>query len=484
MKFRMNTPTLLKTLICFGVILLFWFIPPLAPLTVTGMRVIGVFIGTILLLSLVDTVWPAILAVALLSQTGVATLNAAIAGSFGSWIVYFVLMSFVMTYALTEAGFTARLACWFMSRKFASKSPWMFTFSLAALGMLLGLFMDQVPATAFMLAFTAKIYQQLGYKTGDRYPMMMNIAAVFAVNIGGAMTPISHSLAILGMGIYQGATGEAISLFTYMIYGVPTGLVAAILLALLMRVFIKCDMDKVKNFDIKEISGNQKPMDLKEKTVVAIFFITALLWMLPGILRLFANGTPFVTWINSYGITFWAILSVTVMAVVRIDDKPLIDLKHILNKEINWAVLVFIAIGVYLGSAVSDPSVGLSDLITTYFVPLLNGMSPIMIVLLIAFLTCLITNFASNVTTITVMTGVGVTLALAVGNVNPVAIALTTTMMGSCAFIMPSSFGTIAMLHGNEYSKPSLIIKLGCVAAAVCVIVGTFVGYNICAALA
>lgn len=77
-----------------------------------------------------------------------------------------------------------------------------------------------------MLAFIAKIYQQLGYKPGDRYPMLMNIAAVFAVNIGGAMTPISHSLAILGMGIYEGVTGEAIGLFTYLIYGVPTGTIA------------------------------------------------------------------------------------------------------------------------------------------------------------------------------------------------------------------------------------------------------------------
>lgn len=480
MKFQMNKPTLLKTLLCFAVIVLFWFLPPVEPLTVIGMRVIGTFIGTVLMLSLVDTVWPSILAVAILSQTGVASLNQAISGSFGSWIIYFVLMSFVMTHALTESGFTERLAIWFMSRKFASKSPWLFTFTLAALGMILGLFMDQIPATAFMLAFIAKIYQQLGYKPGDRYPMLMNIAAVFAVNIGGAMTPISHSLAILGMGIYEGVTGEAIGLFTYLIYGVPTGLVAAIILMILLRLFVKCDMEKVQNFDVRKLSENQKPMDLKEKTIVVIFFATAVMWMLPGILNMFASGSAFVQWLNSFGITFWAILSVSIMAIVRIDDKPLIDLRHVLNKEINWAVLLFIAIGVYLGSAVSSESVGLGALIQEKLTPLLNGLSPTVIVLLIALITCLLTNFASNVTTITVMTGVATTLALSTSAINPVAIALTTTMMGSCAFIMPSSFGTIAMLHGDEYSKPSMIIRYGLVAVAACVLAGTFVGYNIC----
>ena len=37
------------------------------------------------------------------------------------------------------------------------------------------------------------------------------------------MTPISHSLAILGIGIYEGATGESLSLFSYLAFGVPTG---------------------------------------------------------------------------------------------------------------------------------------------------------------------------------------------------------------------------------------------------------------------
>ena len=34
-----------------------------------------------------------------------------------------------------------------------------------------------------------------------------NIIVIYAVIIGGAMTPISHSLALLGMGIYETAVG-------------------------------------------------------------------------------------------------------------------------------------------------------------------------------------------------------------------------------------------------------------------------------------
>ena len=126
----MPASLLIKILVCLAVIAAFWVAPPVAPLTAVGMRVIGIFIGVILMLSIVDTVWPAMLAIVLLGESGVCTVNEAIAGSIGNWIIYFVLMSFIMTHALNESGFTDRLVAKFMSIKLVSKSPWIFTISL------------------------------------------------------------------------------------------------------------------------------------------------------------------------------------------------------------------------------------------------------------------------------------------------------------------------------------------------------------------
>ena len=62
-KFYMPASLLIKILVCLAVIAAFWVAPPVAPLTAVGMRVIGIFIGVILMLSIVDTVWPAMLAI-------------------------------------------------------------------------------------------------------------------------------------------------------------------------------------------------------------------------------------------------------------------------------------------------------------------------------------------------------------------------------------------------------------------------------------
>ena len=480
----MPKPTLLKILISLLIIAVFWVVPAPAPLTQIGMRVIGVFIGTVLLLSLVDTVWPAILAVALLGRTGVASLNAAIAGTLGSWIVYFVLMSFVMTYALNKSGFTDRQVAKFMSMKFVSKSPWVFTSSMATIGLILACFMDQVPAAAFMLMFANKVYEELGYTKKDAYPHIANIMVIYAVIIGGAMTPISHSLALLGMGIYEAAAGASMSLFTYLTFGVPTGLVLYVFLTAVMRLTCrKVDMSKFEHFDVQKVLKQQGKMQLRELITVIIFFGTVVMWMLPGVAGMFTEA-PWVAALNDYGITFWAILSVVLMAVISVNDEPIINLKEVMNSQINWAILIFIAIGVYLGSAMSNELTGINAWITSNITPLTSSVPPIVVVLIITTAGVLLTNFASNVSTITVMTGVGVSLALASGGaINPAGIALCTTMAGSCAYLLPSSFACIAMLHGNDWSDSKKVYIFGIVMMVASSLAIGLVGYSVGCAL-
>lgn len=117
-----NTPkivsgTTIKILFCFIVMGVFIIMPPFTPLSDIGMNVLGVFIGTVLLLSLVDTTWPAILSIALFSITGVLSMENIIAASFGNWITMFVIMGFILTYALNQSGFTRRLTTFFLKVK-------------------------------------------------------------------------------------------------------------------------------------------------------------------------------------------------------------------------------------------------------------------------------------------------------------------------------------------------------------------------------
>ena len=178
-------------------------------------------------------------------------------------------------------------------------------------------------------------------------------------------------------------------------------LVLFALMALIFRFLAKPDFSKFKDFDVHSVLDEQKEMTLREKTIVAIFFITVILWILPGILKMFAPNAAFVVWLGKYSITFWAAVAVVVMGILCIDGKPLVDVRDVVNKHINWGILIFISIGVYFGSAICAEETGVNAFMQAYIGPMVQGVSSLIVVFIIAFAAVFMTNFASNVSTIT-----------------------------------------------------------------------------------
>ena len=163
-----------------------------------------------------------------------------------------------MTQALNKSGFTSRVFGKFLSMPFAQKSPWGFTFALAVACMFIGDFIDQCPAIAFVLSFTGALYRELGYSEEDSFPHMANFVTVYSVIIGRAMTSISHSFALLGIGIYEGATDNTLSLMQYLAFGVPTGLVLFAMMWLLVRLTCRPDFSKFNDFDVNRVLLKEK----------------------------------------------------------------------------------------------------------------------------------------------------------------------------------------------------------------------------------
>jgi len=110
-------------------------------------------------------------------------------------------------------------------------------------------------------------------------------------------------------------------------------------------------------------------------------------------------------------------------------------------------------------------------------VPIAETLPPYLIVLLIVGLTSLMTNFSSNVTSVVLMTGVGVSIALGTDSLNVFAIAMATTLTGALAYMVPASFASIAVLYGEEYSDGNTIFKYGAIAVVITTLVVSFIGY-------
>jgi len=260
-------------------------------------------------------------------------------------------------------------------------------------------------------------------------------------------------------------------------YGVPTGLFIFAGLLIVLRIFFKPDMSKFENFDITNVLDEVKPMEAKEKITVIAFFSVVLLWVLPGILTIVAPGTAIGVFLSKMGATFPAIIAVVLLSILEVDNEPVLNLKKAFSEGISWGVIFLVGAAVLLGGAVTKESVGLTDFIVQNIVPIAETLPPYLIVLLIVGLTSLMTNFSSNVTSVVLMTGVGVSIALGTDSLNVFAIAMATTLTGALAYMVPASFASIAVLYGEEYSDGNTIFKYGAIAVVITTLVVSFIGY-------
>jgi sodium-dependent dicarboxylate transporter 2/3/5 len=214
----------LKVLIGLTIMVLFWILPPFAPLTPAGMKVMGLFVMIIYFCIFNEFAWPGILAVAAMSfilqeiypaTTGNA-LYRTIELSWGYWIIPFMIANLFITFALAKAGFMRRLAVRIISSRIAKRSPWAFTFTIIFTSFFLGLWFDPNATVVFSLGFAKELFTRLGFKKGDSWPSIVIIGIAFSISISFGMTPISHALPVLALGVYQNMTGASINFVTYM----------------------------------------------------------------------------------------------------------------------------------------------------------------------------------------------------------------------------------------------------------------------------
>ena len=491
---KVDVGYIIKAAIGIAIMIFFRFIPAPEPITATGMAVLGEFIGLIYLWSAVDMMWPTFIAIVLFGIDAMVIYpnswqNAGIyeAGqqSFGNWVTVFVIGCLLLCYALQEAGVIKRICLFFITSKSAKKSPWSFTFMLILSGLVISLFLDVTPAQFFMLGIAHEMFEILGFKKGDKWPKYIVIMITFTAIIGFAMTPICHTLPILWMSIYSGITGVPSNMFVYMAVGIPVGLVIWILMMIWMNKVIKVgqNVPELENIDWARIDA-MKPgkMGPREKWITALAIITLICWLLPGFLGILAPTSAVYTWMSSMTDTSFLFIVVAILAIVKIDGEPLLDLPKAF-KGINWLPIVLLAGIMMVASAIGEDPTGIPAFISTYVVPLVAGMSPFAMVALLSVLCVVLTNIANNVPVGIIFVSVGVPMCLELG-MEPLPLALAVSISANLAFTIPPAYIPVGVAYADEYCDGGTVFKNGLVMCVFSIIVCALLIYPLASVFA
>lgn len=446
-----------------------------------GMNVIGIFAGSLLLWLTVAIDWPSLLCVMAIGMMPEIGFKNVFQGSFGNETFAFLMCTFMCTYVLSETPFLKRCALYFITSPIAKKGPWMFTISFLTAVICIGCFVSPTVLFVVFLPILEQINELLGLKKGDKIGNMLMIGLTFAVSVSAGMTPIAHVFSIMAMGFYTTATGLTIGYAEYMAFAVLVGILCIILLLLIFRFILNPDMSKIKNIDVSFLKDELKPMDKREKTILAIFCMIVAMWVLPSLLK---NIFPIVTVISKMGTAMPPMLGIALYSIISFDGKPLLNFGEGMKKGVQWSSVIMSAGTLAIGSAMTNPNIGLADYLINVLSPVLKGVSPMLLVLIFTAWACIQTNFSSNMVTVTVVTTVAIPLVQATdGAISCPAVVAIIGMMSAYAFATPPAMPHVAMAIGSGWSDTSSVMKYGFIFMFVATVVTVLIGYPIAAML-
>ena len=477
----MDTKKWIVTVISFLLMFCGQFLPPMFGLTQVGMQVAGIFIGTILLWMFVSVTWPSLLCIVALMFTPMYTYSTALNGSMGGWITSFVLFSSMVSWCLAQTGFLKRCAVWFVTRPWAQKNPWLFLGLLFLAPLVIGSFMSPIPAFIVCLPVAEQIFAELKYEKGDRFPQITVLGILFFASLSTAATPIAHTVTTMALSLYEGDMGTPIDFVKYTIFGIVSCIVIFIVALLLTKFIMKPDMDRLQHLDNSILKQDMGPMSVAEKWTLAVFAIVVAMWLLPGIIK---PVLPTVaSAISGLGTPTPAIMGVIALCLIQVDGKPLMNLGTAVSKGVPWGAVFMVAATSILGSALTSEDAGITVVVTNALSPIIGGMSPILFVLFISLFTVIITNFASNTVTVTLMYSISLPLVYggAIAGVNPAALTCVIGAGACVACATPPSTAHAAVAAGSGWLKTDTMLKYGLLWSVAAAILFAVVGYPIAA---
>ena len=368
-------------------------LPAPAPITPLGMRLLGIFVGVLYGWTTCGLLWTSLLGMCALTFSGLYDkLSEFWIISFGSETIVFIIFLFVFTAILDEVGLIKFLANLLISFKFLNNKPWLFI----AFTMIACCICSSINAFAAIIIFWEITYilaERFGFKPFDKCISLILIGIVVCATWGGVIMPY-HPAPLVLIGTYQTLTGEVIDFFQYICFTFPLAMLVCVLYTLICRFIFRPDLKELKNINVSFVDQEALQLNFKQKLVLGFLFVFIFLILAPSLLP---KTWLLTKWINSLGFSGSTILLIIALCLIKIDGVPVLDFKKSANAGINWEVLFTLAFIIpFAGILTSDPT-GIKDYILLSVQPILEGLSPLVFMIVALLLAAFLTNIANNV---------------------------------------------------------------------------------------
>ncbi|WPR77042.1 DASS family sodium-coupled anion symporter [Algoriphagus sp. NG3] len=281
--------------------------------------------------------------------------------------------------------------------------------------------------------------------------IMLGIA--YGASIGGVATLIGTPTNTILAAVVSDLYGYTIGFNEWFLFGLP---LAAVLLFICWFYLVnsanplpkKFSLNDGKNIVSKQLEALGK-ISFEEKTVMIVFGTVCLAWITRSFLL-----EKFLPEIND---TIIVLIGVVILFVLPSSTKNVRILDWKTAEKIPWGVLILFGGGLAL--AAGFQSTGLAEWIGQKFT-LLEGISFILLLLIIVASVNFLTEVTSNVATASMLLPILASVAFKL-DLHPFGLMVGATLAASCAFMLPVATPPNAVVFGSGYLKMKDMVSAG-----------------------
>ena len=387
---------------------------------------------------------------------------------FADPLMFLFIGSFILARAIFLQRLDRRLAFGVLSIKWVGARPSRILFAFGAVTAFISAWISNTATTAMMfaigmaiLAFLFDQEREGGQKVSRQYATALMLMTSFAASVGGLATPIGTPPNVIGLGFIRQLTGVEFPFFKWAVIGAP------VVVILFLWLFFY--LNWLSPAGVKEIEGSREMLRREkeklgawtrgQKSTLAAFAVTVVLWVVPGLIALFAGDqSDTYKWINTtLPEAVAAVVGATLLFLLPGDGgRRAITWEEAV--KIDWGVVLLYGGGFALG--VLSFQTGLAESVgrgLTGLLPVSGGTGLLFASVLVAGI---VSEATSNTASANMVVPVVIAIARAQG-VDPLEPALGATMGASLGFMLPVSTPCNAIVYGSGYVPLSRMIRYG-----------------------
>lgn len=414
-----------------------------------------------------------LLPIILFPLTGAVNIESTTA-AYGNKIIFLFLGGFILASAMERWNLHKRIALKIILLIGTNPRKVILGFMIAT--GFISMWISNTAATLMMLPIAFAVVSQLSDFLAKKLnvsqfvfikPLLLGVA--YAASIGGIGTLVGTPTNAVFAGIVGNLYQIEISFYQWFIYAMPF---AAILL-LLCWAYMTMIAYPIKKMTVPGIRDEIKrdydqlgPIHAEEVAVLIVFIITAAAWISRTFLL-----EKIIPGMDDSIIAIGASVTLFVLPSRSIKGARILDWETAV--KLPWGILLLFGGG--LAIAVGFSSTGLAAWIGNQL-SMLNGISLIVVMLLIVGLVNFLTEITSNVATATMILPIVASFSMGIG-VHPLIIMAPATIAASCAFMLPVATPPNAIVFGTGKIRIIDMVKTGFVLNIMSVIVATLYTY-------